>query len=110
MYMKYCRRGLKRLQASAFRNGSQSVATALSSLHNGHEWEGSVLKPSEHAKWLENNEALRDDFFQQVDLGEGYFVDDEDGINNTKQLLNELLDEKIAPFTLRQGTADWHQH
>ena len=104
LFMKYCTIGLKRLQASAFRNGSQSVATAISSLHHGHEWEGTVLKPSEHRRWLEDEESLKKDFFQSVDLGKKFLIDD---MNDT-EMLNDLLVTKITPFTLRQGTSDWH--
>ena len=108
LFMKYCIRGVRRLQASAFRNGSQAVATALSSLHNGHEWEGTVMKPSDHARWLEDDEALREDFFKPVDLGEGIFFEGEENDVNDDLLLTQIILGQIEPMTLLQGTADWH--
>ena len=94
----------KTLFASAFRNGSQSVATAVSSIHRGHQWEGIAIKPSEHARWKQDDSALVKEFFQKAIINKGRFEEDE----CDRELLDQLLDNEIVPFTLRQGTADWH--
>lgn len=112
LFLKSCRAGAKSLFASAFRNGSQSVATAVSSLHRGHQWEGVVLSNAEHRAWLDNDSALQNKFFQSIsftDGDDGVLVasgDDEDG--DDEDLLNDLFSTAIIPYTLRQGTACWH--
>ena len=60
LYLKWCKAGLKYVFASAFRNGSGKVATAISTMHTQHHWEGVALKPSELLKminflWLLNS-------------------------------------------------------
>ena len=107
LFLKSCRAGAKSLFASAFRNGSQSVATAVSSLHRGHQWEGVVLCNAEHRAWLDDDSALQDKFFQSIS-----FTNDDDGIlvpsGDDEDLLNDLFSTAITPYTLRQGTACWH--
>mmetsp|Transcript_9542 Transcript_9542/g.12064 ORF Transcript_9542/g.12064 Transcript_9542/m.12064 type:complete len:91 (+) Transcript_9542:210-482(+) len=37
LFVKYCMAGIKVLFAAAFRNGTERVATAISSFHKSHE-------------------------------------------------------------------------
>ena len=45
-------KNVKKVYAIAFRNGTESVSTAVSSVHRDHNWEGVTLNPKE----LRNNE------------------------------------------------------
>ena len=99
LFLKYCKAGTKHVFASAFRNGTQGVATAVSTLHRSHEWEGVVLKPPEHFAYKADPTSLREKFFQQVMLKE---LCRDDNFSATP-LLQRHLDEKIEPITLRQG-------
>ena len=90
--------GVRRLFASAFRNGSKRVATAISSIHAHHHWEGVAMVERERASWNQDNKSLRSHFFQRVD---DIFIEDEE--EEEKDLLKEHLSSKIIPKTLRQG-------
>jgi hypothetical protein len=84
------------------------VATAVSSLHNQHQWEGIVLKHAELVRYKSDDQALLNDFFIPVldihDRATGNSLEDEEVENaEVKNLLASLLDEKIDPITLRQG-------
>ena len=107
LYLKYCKANAKYLFASAFRNGSECVATALSSMHNQHQWEGVALKQSELVCYREDKTSLRSRFFQRVDLSDFDDINVDESIVE-ELLLETLLDDEIEPYTLRQGTADWH--
>ena len=100
LYMKWCKVGRsKPLFASAFRNGSQSVATAISSLHKSHEWEGIVYKPSERVEYEKDPSSLVPQFFQRVDLEECDPIPSE----GERLAMLSLLDLNVVPYTLRQG-------
>lgn len=88
----------RKLFASAFRNGSQKVATAISSLHSHHHWEGIVMVHKELSSYEKNKRSLRPNFFQRVDdLFEKEESEDE------KNEMEHILNEKVEPMTLRQG-------
>lgn len=105
LFLKWCSAGPKRLFASAFRNGTNIVAMAISSMHKSHQWEGVIEVPSELARYEENNQSLLDDFFKRVDL------DASDEVNRTmdakaspeESLFLKGLFNIIEPYTLRQG-------
>ena len=75
------------------------MATAVSTFHNQYQWEGVVLDNNELQDYEKDKMSLRRQFFQQVkDL------DNEEGeCGEAKEKMENLLDEKIDPFTLRQG-------
>ncbi len=109
LYLKWCKprrgggnnaraHGVRRLFASAFRNGSQRVATAISSIHAHHHWEGVAMYQHEHASWKRNKSSLEPYFFKRVD---DIFLDKEE--EEEKILLKEYLSSKIIAKTLRQG-------
>ena len=88
----------RKLFASAFRNGTQSVATAISSIHSHHHWEGIAMVHSELCDYQKDKKSLRPKFFQRIDdLFENEAEDDE------KDEMMKILDEDIEPITLRQG-------
>ena len=109
LFLKWCKAGSKHIFASAFRNGSDAVATAVSSLHNQHQWEGIVLKHAELVRYKRDDQSLLNDFFIPVpdihDIATGNSLEDEEEVENAEvnNLLASLLDEKIDPITLRQG-------
>ena len=86
--------------ASSFRNGSGAVATALSTLHGNHQWEGIALKPSERLSYKNDSTCFASKFLVGIDIDDGVnkFTDD----NIEVSLRNDIMDE-IKPFTLRQG-------
>ena len=106
LFLKYYGDGDKKLFASAFRNGTSKIATAISSIHDHHEWEGIVLDPSELRAYEQDKNSLLENFFQRVDIdiesGDQAETEDE------KAELDYILNQVIEPVTLRQGTADWH--
>lgn len=102
MFLKYFSvdRGQKTIFASSFRNGSGAVATALSTLHGNHQWEGIALKPSERLSYKKDSTCFASKFLVGIDIDDGVnkFTDD----NIEVSLRNDIMDE-IKPFTLLQG-------
>ena len=98
LFLKWCKVGVKYLFASAFRNGSGSVATAISTLHNQHQWERVVLKKNELELYKRDNSSLLDLFFMRVDC---LHLNNES--EEEKETMKQLLEEKINPIILRQG-------
>ena len=101
LFLKVVHAGVRSVFAAAFRNGSQTVATAISSLHYGHEWEGVVLDNQELRAYKGNQSSLKKMFFRSVDLGNN--DGNEERSNHVNLLLEDLLHEKIEACTLRQG-------
>lgn len=119
LFLKYCTVGHRHLFMSAFRNGSKSVACAVSSLHKNHHWEGVALVDSEVQEYKKDKRSLAKNFFEQVDLGadddDDRLLDDsrmddrrlshvnvEDWIEEEREVMGELK-ESIDMMTLRQG-------
>ncbi|GFH47201.1 hypothetical protein CTEN210_09822 [Chaetoceros tenuissimus] len=106
LFLKYFSvdRGEKTIFASSFRNGSGAVATALSTLHGNHQWEGIALKPSERISYKKDSTCFASKFLVGIDIDDGVnkFTDDDIEISLRNDIMN-----RIKPFTLRQGTADW---
>lgn len=105
LFLKWCRTkvsglagGSRRLFASAFRSGTNRVATAISSIHTHHQWEGVVHDNRELVSYKEDTTSLRRIFFKRVDR---LFQKRES--EEEKAMMKQLLDEKIDPLTLRQG-------
>ena len=114
LFIKWCTAGDKAIFASAFRNGTDRVATAISTLHKGQVWEGIVMKNKEKEMYNANKQALISQFFRKVNgicfnsyLSEvpASETDNEDEHKNdpVQTKVDELLEEKIEPITLRQG-------
>ena len=61
LFLKWCKVGAKFIFASAFRNGTDRVATAISTIK--HHWEGTVLDSSEFRRYKEDKSSLIPDFF-----------------------------------------------
>ena len=79
LFLKWCKAGHKYVFASAFRNGSGSVATAISTMHTQHQWEGIVLKQSELFDYKNNDTSLVSNFFNRISDF------DEDGVNESEE-------------------------
>ena len=95
--------GVKPVFQSAFRNGTDQVATAVSSIHTRQEWEGIALKPSEKAMYDVDKKVLSTKFFRKVEGILPNVVRDSDDIAEEEEMIDELLSENIEPFTIRQG-------
>ena len=85
------------------------MATAISTLHDQHQWEGVILKPAELRRYEVDKTSLIQDFFQRVpssslilaeENGEAEILEESD---DAKETMIDLLEEKIEPYTLRQG-------
>lgn len=102
--MKWCRYGTKDLFATAFRNGSKSVATAISSLHKSHMWEGIVENTSDLYDYQIDKTCLIKKFFKRVpsvcDMCQEQERTHECEVQN--DLMNNLFHE-VVPYTLGQG-------
>ena len=71
LFLKFCKSSgsrVKTLFASAFRNGTDSAAMAISTLHNHHQWEGVILEPQQLLQYNRDKTALETDFFKWVEL------------------------------------------
>ena len=99
LLLKWRASGTKAVFASAFRNGSDSVATAISTVHNQHHWEAIVLKPAELREYSRDSSSLQKKFFQFVRLPG--LIDEEE--EEVQSIMEELREDKIEPQTLRQG-------
>ena len=102
LFLKYFKTPVKCVFASAFRNGSESVATAILTLHCQHQWEGIALHPIELRKWNGDKTSLKASFLQRVKglITENGIIDSQS--EEEKRLMSELI-EKIEVDTLRQG-------
>lgn len=100
LFLKWCKTGTKYVFASAFRNGTDRVATAISTMHTQHQWEGVVLNNCELQKYKENKLSLSPHFFNRV---ENLNHCEERSSESEKEVLEQLLENKIDAYTLRQG-------
>jgi hypothetical protein len=104
LYMKQATIGPgKKVWSAAFRNGSEAVSTAVSSLHSGFQWEGNTLNHSLVLKYKANPWTLRDMFFASCgqDVGIDLCANDQD--DEDVDLVEYYLSQKIDPVTLSQG-------
>ena len=101
LYLKWCKAGHKYLFASAFRNGTGRVATAISTMHTQHQWEGIVSDNAELLSYKRNSSSLLSKFFTRItEIDKKYRQRESE---EEREKLQTLLDYKIEPFTLRQG-------
>ena len=111
LFLKYCKVAHRYLFMSAFRNGTQSVACAVSTLHQNHHWEGIALVDSEVEEYKRDKRSLVGKFFEEVNFG--YDKEEDDGSSvNTSSAEEWLKEEKeemkslkdhITFMTIRQG-------
>ena len=106
LYIKVCPDAGKPIYASAFRNGTQAVATAVSSLHRGHQWEGIALNNNDRLKYQDDPTSLRASFFKRVKIDE---CEDQDASGEEIELMEDLFDE-IEPYTIEQGKHFIYSH
>ena len=101
LFLKKCsKQGRADVFASAFRNGTDSVATAISTLHDQFQWEGIATYPAERKIYNDNPSSLVSLFFERVgaiDLDQNLSESDEE-----KEVMMKLIENKITPQTLRQ--------
>lgn len=100
LFLKFSKKESKYCYSSAFRNGSGSVATAISTLHNHHQWEGVVLFERMRTEYEKDEKSLVNHFFVQV---VNNYDDNESADEIEKKALCHLLASKIVPYTLLQG-------
>ena len=101
LFVKKLVRQGKTISAVAFRNGSDAVSTAVSSIHQGHHWDGIAVYTKEKIEYSRDPSLLKVDFFRRVDKPNGFFP----------RILPEVVEsplvaelEHMVDFvTLRQG-------
>ena len=98
LLLKWCKAGAKHIFASAFRNGSDRIATAISTMHTQHHWEGVILNEKELELYKMDDKVLIPKFFQRCS---NLFEEEESVAEN--EAMEHLLDNEVDPFTLRQG-------
>ena len=99
LFVKSVSSALKRVYAIAFRNGTESVTTAVSSIHCNHHWEGVALNQMELVQYEEDPVSLKAKCIQRINTNA--FSDQE--MIWEKESIQDLLDDRITPITLRQG-------
>ena len=105
LYVKKVKADVKTVYSHAFRNGSNSVTTAVSTTHRNHHWEGIAKDPMDLVAY-ENGTCLRKKSFKRVKI-EGLL--DSDATENEVELIDELLDDRVDPMTLLQGKKKFYQ-
>ena len=100
LFIKYVVKHGRQITASAFRNGSDAISTAVSSLHSGHHWEGVALYPKENKVYRRNPNCLRLNFFTRLNEPTGFFSST---ISERERLLTRELRNAVDCITLRQG-------
>ena len=102
IFLKNVKSTGRTVAASAFQNGSDSVSTTISSLHQNFHWEGIAIDWKEAKDFKEDPSAMQVKIFPRLisvsDDGESY--EEKDAIQGIK--------DDVDCLTLRQGTACWH--
>lgn len=100
LFVKYVVKHGKLFSASAFRNGSDAISTAVSSIHRGHHWEGIALNQRQAKAYSRNPEYLRLNYFSRInEPKEIYDVN----ISEEEKALMAGLESKVDFITLDQG-------
>ena len=99
LFVKKNEKHIKKVYAIAFRNGTNSVSTAISSVHRGHHWEGIALFKRELNEYEEDKSSLQPKSFQGVKSD----VLNQDETDEEKERIENLQLFKVDPITLRQG-------
>lgn len=100
LYVKTIKKNNKSIFATAFRNGTDSVSTAISSVHRNHHWEGVALDQTQARKYKEDETCLRKKCFQRV-LNQELFGEEESEVD--REMIDDILENKIDPITILQG-------
>ena len=66
LFVKKAKKDFKSIYSFAFRNGSNSVTTAVSSTHQNHHWEGIVKSPMDLVAYKNDPTCLRQKCIQRV--------------------------------------------
>ena len=88
--------------ASAFRNGTESISTTVSSIHQGHHWEGIALDSSQERDYSVDKQSL-------LKYACSYEISADNNEESTmEKLVMDEVKDGIDIITLCQGSADWH--
>lgn len=99
LFVKSMKHNNKSTFATAFRNGSTCVSTAVSSIHCDHHWEGIAYDPMELKAYQEDNNALKRKCINRI--ASSSFASNE--LESEKNLIEDLLTFEVDPVTVRQG-------
>ena len=99
LFVKSASNSLKKVYAIAFRNGTDRVSTAISSIHRNHHWEGIALSQRERIMYEEDNTSLRQFCIQRIESSAFH----KDALIAETELIDTILSEKVNPLTIRQG-------
>ncbi len=100
LFVKYVVKHGRAICSSAFRNGSDAISTAVSSLHFGHHWEGIPLYANEKKIYNNNAALFRHVYFTRVNEPVNFYRSQ---ISDREKALIENLKTKVDCITLRQG-------
>ena len=100
LFVKKVRRQIKNVFAIAFRNGSESVSTAISSIHRNHHWEGIVVNPVELQEYeVDPQNFMLSHSFSRVKSD----MLSNDETEGEKELISHLIESVIDVQTIRDG-------
>ena len=99
LFVKSASNSLKKVYAIAFRNGTDRVSTAISSIHRNHHWEGIALKQAELLMYEEDSTSLRKLCFQRIESN----AFNKDALLAETELIDTIISEEVNPLTTRQG-------
>ena len=99
LFVKAATNHVKKVYAIAFRNGTERVSTAISSIHRNHHWEGIALIQKEVLEYQENEACFFRKCITRIESPE---IQSEELLEES-DLIDEIYDEKINPLTVRQG-------
>jgi hypothetical protein len=100
LYVKTIKKNNKSIFATAFRNGTESVSTAISSVHRNHHWEGVALDQTQARKYKEDETCLRKECFQRV-INKELFGEEESELD--REMIDDILENEVDPITILQG-------
>ena len=101
LFLKSIKHTGRTVTASAFRNGSDSVSTTISTIHRGYHWEGIGIDWKECKAFRDDPQSLKGEAFPCI-----IFVNEE--VSSEEADVVEAFKNEVYSLTLQQGTADWH--
>ena len=99
LLVKKLEKYIKKVYAIAFRNGTNSVSTAISSVHRDHHWEGIALFKHELDEYEADKLSLQSKAIRRVETD----VFNQPETDDEKERIENLALFKVDPITLRQG-------
>lgn len=103
LFVKNVSNSAKKVFAIAFRNGTDRVSTAVSSLHKNHHWEGIALNQQERLEYEDNASEDISCFYNKSIQRIDSLKINKDELADEKDLIKDLLRDTITPLTLIQG-------